>query len=57
MAARGALEAGQEAEIFLMGEAVYLMTTETADALNPVAWPKVGEILRDLSGRGVAFYV
>ena len=57
LTARGALETGHEAEVFLMGEAVYLMKTATADALNPVAWPNVGEVLRDLSGKGVAFYI
>jgi len=37
LGAKGALESGHEAEVFLMGEAVYLMKTEVADACNPAA--------------------
>lgn len=57
LAAVGALDAGYRAEVFLLGEAVYLMRTEVADSLHPVAFPNVGDLLRDLIGRGVRFYV
>jgi predicted peroxiredoxin len=57
LAATGALDAGHTPEIFLRGEAVYLMRDEIADALQPVAFPNVGEMIRDLVGRGVRFYV
>jgi predicted peroxiredoxin len=57
LGAKGALEAGHEAEVVLMGEAVYLMKTEVADACNPVGWPNVGEIMRELIGKGVTFYI
>lgn len=57
LGAKGALEAGHEAEVFLMGEAVYLMKDEVADALDPVGWPNVGETLRDLVGKGVNFFI
>jgi predicted peroxiredoxin len=57
LGAKGALDSGHEAEIILMGEAVYLMKTEVADACNPVGWQNVGEVMRDLSGNGVPVYV
>lgn len=57
LGAKGALESGHEAEVFLMGEAVYLMKTEVADACNPVGWPNVGEVLREVAGNGVPVYV
>ena len=57
LAARGALDSGNQAEVFLMGEAVYLIKEETANAMNPVGWPNVGELLRALVSDGVHFYV
>jgi predicted peroxiredoxin len=57
LSARGAMEAGHEAEVALMGEGVYLMKDHIADALNPVAWPNVGEVLRDIVGKGARFYI
>jgi predicted peroxiredoxin len=57
LGAKGALDAGHEAEVVLMGEAVYLMKSEVADALNPVGWPNVGETLKGLVEKGVPFYV
>jgi len=57
LSAKGALEAGHEAEVFLLGEAVYLMKDEVADACNPVGWPNVGETLRELIGKGVNFFI
>ena len=57
LAAQGALDGGHDVEVFLLGEAVYLMKTQIADAVNPVAFPNVGTMLRDLIGRGVRFYV
>jgi predicted peroxiredoxin len=57
LGAKGALEAGHEAEVFLMGEAVYLMKDEVADACNPVGWPNIGETLREVTSNGVPVYV
>ncbi len=57
LTAVGALEAGHEAEIFLLGEAVYLMKQEIADAVNPVGWRNVGEVLGELRAGGVPFYI
>jgi predicted peroxiredoxin len=53
LAAQGALDSGNEAEVFLLGEALYLMKEEVANAVNPVGWPNVGEPIRGLVSRGV----
>jgi predicted peroxiredoxin len=55
--ARAALDAGHQAEIFLAGESVYLMNESVANALNPVAWPNVGELIREIAGKGGTFFV
>jgi predicted peroxiredoxin len=39
-------EAGHEAQIFLLGEAVYLMRTPVSNAVVPVGWPPLSEILQ-----------
>jgi sulfur relay (sulfurtransferase) complex TusBCD TusD component (DsrE family) len=39
-------DAGHEVQIFLLGEATYLMRKVTADAATPIGWPPIGE-LRD----------
>jgi predicted peroxiredoxin len=57
LAAQGALDGGHQTEVFLLGEAAYLMKDEIADSIQPVAFPNVGTMLRDLIGRGVRFYV
>lgn len=36
-------EAGHEVQIFLTGEATYLMRKATADAIMPVGWPPLSE--------------
>jgi len=38
-------EAGHEVQIFLTGEATYLMRKATAGAIVPVGWPPLIEIL------------
>ena len=55
--ARAAVNAGHDTEVFLVGEAVYLMKTAVADATNPVGWPNVGELIRDVVGKGATFYI
>ena len=57
LSAAGALDSGNEAEVFFMGEAVYMMKDEIAEAMNPVGWPNVGGLIRDLVSREVRFYV
>jgi predicted peroxiredoxin len=36
-------DAGHEVQIFLTGEATYLMRKATADAIMPVGWPPLRE--------------
>src|SRR6516164_8530120 len=36
-------DAGHEVQIFLTGEATYLMRQSTADAVQPVGWPSLKE--------------
>jgi predicted peroxiredoxin len=36
-------DAGHEVQIFLTGEATYLMRQATADAIKPVGWPPLSE--------------
>jgi len=38
-------EAGHEVQIFLLGEAVSLMRKSVANAVVPVGWPPLGEVL------------
>ena len=38
-------EAGHEVRIFLLGEAVGVMRTETMNAVTPVGWPPLSEIM------------
>jgi predicted peroxiredoxin len=38
-------EAGHEAQIFLLGEAVSLMRTPVADTIMPIGWPPLREVL------------
>jgi hypothetical protein len=44
-------EAGHEVQIFLLGEAVTLMRRSVAEAVVPVGWPPVGELLAKVRGR------
>jgi predicted peroxiredoxin len=37
-------EAGHEVQIFLTGEATYLMRKATSDAVMPIGWPPLSEM-------------
>ena len=39
-------EAGHDAQIFLLGEGVSLMRTSVSNAIVPVGWPPLAEILQ-----------
>ena len=43
--ARGAKEAGHEAEVILAGDAVVLFTPAVAESVQPVGFPTVKELL------------
>jgi predicted peroxiredoxin len=55
--ALGALDAGHQAEIFLAGEAAYLMKSSIAEAISPVAMPALRAMLDDTIAKGVPIFV
>jgi len=55
--ALGARDAGHEAEVFLAGEAVYLMKTTIADAVLPVAMPGLKELIDETVAQRVPIFV
>jgi predicted peroxiredoxin len=55
--ALGARDAGHEAEVFLAGEAVYLMKTVVADAVLPVAMPALRELVDEVVAQRVPIFV
>lgn len=57
VAALGAIEAGHQAEIFLAGEATYLMKEVIADQVHGVGWPSMKELLQKAIAQGIRLYV
>ena len=55
--AMGALEAGHQPEIFLAGEAAYLMKDSVMGALQPVAMPALKEMVDALVAQRVPIFV
>jgi len=55
--ALGAIEAGHGAEIFLAGEATYLMKDVVAEAIEPVGMAPLAEMLRRVIEHRVPIYV
>jgi predicted peroxiredoxin len=49
--------AGHEVQIFLLGEAVSLMRTPVANAVVPVGWAPLAEILMQTRERQVPIHV
>lgn len=49
-------EAGHEVQIYLLGEAVVLMRKVVANAVTPVGWPPIGEVLDKLAAKHVTIY-
>ncbi len=50
-------EAGHEVQIFLLGEAVNLMKNELIDALKPVGWPPLSEIMQKTVEHGIPLHI
>ena len=50
-------EGGHEVQIFLLGEAVSLMRTPVANAVVPVGWPPLAEILPKVRELGIPIHV
>jgi predicted peroxiredoxin len=55
--AMGALDAGHQPEIFLAGEAAYLMKDSVLGAVRPVAMPALKEMLDEVIAQKVPIYV
>jgi predicted peroxiredoxin len=49
-------EAGHDVQIFLLGEAVSLMRKSVANAVVPVGWPPLAEILAKVVDRKIPIY-
>jgi predicted peroxiredoxin len=49
-------EAGHEVQIFLLGEAVSLMRKSVANAVVPVGWPPLAEVLAKLVAKKIPIY-
>lgn len=57
VAANGAVEAGHQAEIALLGEAVYLLKEAVANAIVPVGWPPLKDLMARAIQGGVQIHV
>ena len=53
----GAIEAGHQPEIFLAGEAAYLMKDSVMKAVMPVAMPSLKEMVDQVVGHRVPIFV
>jgi len=55
--ANALVEAGHEAQIFLLGEAVSLLRDPVANAVIPVGWPPLAETLEKTILLGIPLHV
>jgi predicted peroxiredoxin len=49
-------DAGHEVQIFLTGEATYLMRKPTVDAIMPVGWPPLSETLAKVVAKRIPVF-
>ena len=49
-------DAGHEVQIFLTGEATYLMRKATLDAIMPVGWPPLSETREKIAARNIPVF-
>jgi hypothetical protein len=49
-------DAGHDVQIFLLGEATYLMRKATASAVVPVGWPPLSETLEKVVARHIPIF-
>jgi uncharacterized protein involved in oxidation of intracellular sulfur len=49
-------EAGHDVQIFLLGEATYLMRKVTANAIVPVGWPPLSETLEKIMAKHIPVF-
>lgn len=57
VAAIGAIDAGHEPELALMGEATYLMKDDISDQIHGVGWPPLKDLWPKLIEHAVPVYV
>ena len=57
LGANGAVEAGHEAEIILFGDAVVVMKDSVANAIVPVGWPPLKDLMATTIQNKVPVYV
>jgi predicted peroxiredoxin len=57
LSAKGALEAGHQPQVALVGDAVVLMKDVVANAVVPVGWPPLRELLNTALEQGTPIYV
>ena len=49
-------DGGHDVQVFLLGEAVSLMRKSVANAVVPVGWPPLAEVLRKLVDKKIPIY-
>jgi predicted peroxiredoxin len=57
IAATGAIDAGHEPQIILLGEATYLAKPEVAEQIHGVGFPPLRELYSKVVDHGVPVYV
>lgn len=57
LSANGAVEAGHEAQIVLVGDAVVLMRDAVANSVFPVGWPPLKDLLATAIKNNVPIHV
>ena len=55
--ALGAIEAGHEAELVLLGEATYLMKDHAVEHVDGVGWPPLRELWPQIIEHGIPVFV
>jgi|SRR6185295_11211326 predicted peroxiredoxin len=50
-------EAGHDVQIFILGEAVTLMRSVVANAIVPVGWPPLAEVLQKVIAKKIPIHV
>jgi hypothetical protein len=49
-------DVGHDVQIFLLGEATYLMRKATADAIKPIGWPPLSETLDKIVAKHIPVF-
>jgi len=49
-------DAGHEVQIFLTGESTYLMRKATADAVKPIGWPPLTELMDKIVAKHIPVF-